>query len=472
MAQAEANGQLDSLRNYLEQVNQLDQLTANPFASISPSQVAELFGQIGAVPNQGVLADTMRGGLRRDLTRGLDTSLSLSDSAEAQAEIGAGVAVLDMPEPGYVGRIAPQNTWTPRTEPPAPTWDVVRSYTDSRAGASQSINPVFAPFPVLDTWNISTSPTHAVMPIVTMFEVRYGVDISGTNYRYVLQPTIILCNPYNVALNEADYSIIYEPRGSGAPGALFKVFNGSKTPYKTLPEVSFVEHLGSSTLAFNLTDSFEPGEVKIYSLPADREFTDADQGIVELAPGFHAGLMLMDSGEIIEPALTAEGSVAKLEIHDVDSYNPRLSVAGGHSSAGSYATPSLTSRNLEMESKQMDIGKKTFPPHDKQAKPSAWMENASSASHHLITFRHSLSNAANDYLMSGNQPGQHDVPSDHPAYTSWGGTEGELNAGTRMFVDGNPCSYWTTSWRMGQSRQLLLRELSRRRLYRSGGGGF
>jgi len=435
-SQAEDEGELARLYVFLENLINLDQLRANPFLAITTEQVTDLVGQVGVMPNWGVLADTLRGGLRRDLTRGLDPDLSLTGTA--QAEIGTGVDVLEMPEPGPVGSIAQQNTWTPLEEPPPPTWDVVRSFLKNRANASQTIEPTFAPFTVWSHSDIATSSSHAVMPIITLFELRFGVDIAGSNYNYLLQPTLILCNPYNVNLSEADYSIIYDPRGADAPGAEFKVFNNSKTPLLTLPELNFEEHLGSSTLAFNITDSFGPGQVKIYSLPSDRDFKPTDGGIVDLSPGFSAGLMRMDSGIPIAPALTAEDSVARIEIHDVESYHPILGIAGGHSDVASFAIPSIVVRNLEMESKQMDIKTETFPPYEKQSKPYAWMANATSASHSLITFRHSLNDATNDYLFSGNQPGQHKVPSDHPAYTPWGGTAAELNTGIRMLVDSNP----------------------------------
>ena len=121
----------------------------------------------------GVLADARDGGLKKDLTRGL----------EAQAPLPAGEVF-----------------------PGGPTWDLVRSYYQLR--------PVRAD----GRWQIApraqVPPQHGVHPVVLLVQIVWGGDRTGGNFRLLLQPMIVLGNPYSVALSPADYRLVWRQTGA------------------------------------------------------------------------------------------------------------------------------------------------------------------------------------------------------------------------------------------------------------------
>ncbi|WP_269540910.1 hypothetical protein [Cerasicoccus fimbriatus] len=445
--------QLSRLSNYEELL-----LLNDGDGSVTPQNVADLLGNASAQSSIGVLSDTLRGGLRRDLTRGLSENFDFTEEP-AMSEIGEGLAIdfgnydqdgrRILPDPGPVGMVAPQSTYTNKKEPAAPTWDFVRSYVNNRAGSDNSMAPAFAPFATLNNYNATPSATHPVMPIVTMIELRFGVDISGSTYKLVIQPNLILCNPYNVTLEEADYCVMLKPRSNAKknpspPGVEFNV-SDSTQPHlnQKLGPLSFANHLGNAELAFNITDSFKPGEVKVYSLPMDQGMDSNTGGVVELKKGYTASNILIDTGIHIDPLLTAEGSKAKIEIEEIAQPHPSIILAGGHATAGSFPVPSQIIHYVETEPSLMDI-KYDKETGSKQTKPYARMEflegSAPTNTLSLITFRFTLTTPSNGYLTSGNQPGSanHELPNDHPARTSSGGTAKEESAGMRSLIDANP----------------------------------
>lgn len=437
----------DDFQQSLERVVFYDQLENLSAAGdrLTPENMAANFANIDTIGSYGVLADTLRGGLRRDLSYVLNNNTGLNTSPIA-TEVGSGVRIpfgnkdsngFDrLPTPGPVGEIAPQNSWTGSEEVLPPTWDLVRSFLSNRPNSSGAMDPVAAPFPVLDNWNIEPSATHAILPIVTMVEFRFGMDISGANYSYAIEPNIVLCNPYNVTLNAADYSVVFTPIYSSAPSIPFTI--SPTTPAQSIPDLSFATHLGSSELAFNITDSLAPGEVKIYSLPADTFYNASSGGVISLSPGYSAASILIDTGVAIDPTLTAS-STSKIELQEISQFHPKISLAVGHASAGNLPVPSITARYIETEPKRMDIKYDKDSPSTKQTKPFARMDGSMDP-RTLITFRLSMTTPSNGYLTSGNQPGaqNHQLPGDHPARRSDGGTVSEVEAGMRSLIDSNP----------------------------------
>lgn len=408
--------------------------------AILNTDLANLFGDVSPTTSYGVLADTMRGGLRRDLTYSLTENVAPSQ-APGLSEIGADALIpfgnkdinnLDRyPDPGPVGQISPTQTWTDLEEPPTPTWDYVRSFYSNRATSYGTIDPVASPFPILDTWNIDTSSEHAILPIITMIEFRYGIDIESTNYHYTIEPNIVLCNPYNVTLNLADYTIRFSPSKPDGPTVKFIIREGSSTT--DIDTLSFADQLGSRELAFNVSDSFEPGEVKVYSVPNDILYTDSAEGVIDLSPGYSAASILIDSGEAI---LVTDPTKSYVEFSSAEQIHPTMSLSLGSSSPGNFASKSITNRFLEMEQTQMNVTRDSVTGN--KVRPKAKMDGTVET-RGILTFRFSMVTPTTNYLNSGNQGGSqnHRVPDGHIARNG-SGTKSTKTEGMRNLIDSNP----------------------------------
>ncbi|MFA5056730.1 MAG: hypothetical protein WC485_01335 [Opitutaceae bacterium] len=182
----------------------------------------------------GVLADVRDGGLQQDLTRGLET--------DASRPAGA-------------------------VFPGGPAWELVRSYYQLRpelVGGRRQITP-----------RAQAPPQHGVHPVVLLVQVVWGGDLVGGKFRLLLRPIIVLGNPYGVALAPADYRLVWRQAGtielrtlpagteavsvSGPPAQLL-----GEDPQFRIPQAAF-----------------QPGEAKIFTLPA----TGANAVPYEPGPG-------------------------------------------------------------------------------------------------------------------------------------------------------------------------------------------
>ncbi len=440
---SESDGEANAVRNQINRLNsdrELNLIEASG-TSLQETDLANLFSDISTITSYGVLADTLRGGLRRDLTYSLANNVAPSQ-APGSNEIGAGALIplgnkddsgFDRyPTPGPVGQVAPTQTWTDLEEPPTPTWDYVRSFFNHRASTAGTIAPKAAPFTTLDNWNIATSSEHPILPIVTMAEFRYGLDISGTNYRYAVEPNIVLCNPYNVSLNQADYTIRISLARTDAPEVLFVIEEGPNDT--SLPKLSFNTLLGSRELAFNIRDSFEPGEVKIYSVPNDIQLDASSGGVIDLSSGYSASSVLIDSGTEI----TVDPNNSTVVFSSAQQTHPNISVCLGSSSPDSFANESIIARRLEMESRRMNVTYDDVTGN--KVRPKAKMDG-SVDTRGMLTFRFSMTTPSATFIHAGNQPGDnnHRVPADHIAYrSSDGGTLSNETEGMRTLIDSNP----------------------------------
>jgi hypothetical protein len=169
----------------------------------------------------GVPADACDGGLKKDLTRGF----------EAGATVPAGEVF-----------------------PGGPTWDLLRSYYQLRPDYADG------------HWQIAPRahqpPQHGVHPLVLLVQIVWGGDRVGGRFRLLLQPLIVLGNPYAVALAPADYRLVWRQTGiielrnppggsdaasvAGTPAELL-----GKDPEFLIPQAGFL-----------------PGEAKVFTLPA------------------------------------------------------------------------------------------------------------------------------------------------------------------------------------------------------------
>jgi len=186
----------------------------------------------------GVLADVRAGGLKKDLTRGL----------AAEATVPGGDVF-----------------------PGGPSWALLRSFA--------ALRPEWAD----GRWQIAprrhAPPRHGVHPVVLLVQVVWGGDRVAGRFRLLLQPMVVLGNPYAVALAPADYRLIWRqtgeialqnpPNEAGAPSV-------AGTP---------AQLLGEDPQFLIPQAGFLPGEAKVFTLP------DAD-GPAPFAPG--AGLTLAE----------------------------------------------------------------------------------------------------------------------------------------------------------------------------------
>ena len=160
-----------ALRGRLARVLALNQI---PYADsgVGLATLRDRFHDVTAF-SFGVLADARDGGLKKDLTRGL----------EAQASLPAGGVF-----------------------PGGPAWALVRSYYQLR--------PVYSDGRWQITPRAHSPPQHGVHPVVILVQIVWGGDRTGGNFRLLLQPMIVLGNPYSVALTPEDYRLVWRQTGT------------------------------------------------------------------------------------------------------------------------------------------------------------------------------------------------------------------------------------------------------------------
>ena len=375
----------------------------------------------------GVLADTLRGGLRRDLTRGLAASPTAGTTAAS--EIGDSMAVFTLPPPGPVGRTAPSQTYTPNKEPPSPLWSQVRSYWSRRADANGTLTPVDAPLTAPGT----TAPAaQAFLPVPVMLQIGYGIDGSGANYRFMCSPRVVLCNPYNVTLAPAAYKITYRPIDGSKSQVTFSFTPASAGTAFKIPATTT-----TLTQTFTIAaDGFAPGEVKVYTPAADTAFDPGADSTVPLSLGYRQTCAYFDTSVVVTPAHQSSTSSVRIVFNTyTGSQQPEITFGLDG------AVASQRMRGIELEPKRRGLDhyplEPNNPPYPTVPLPSALIRNPAS-SREMLAIRFQLRDATMLINSSGNQPGDHQVPSSHPAYSSsTGGTKGDAS-GARMLIDNNP----------------------------------
>ncbi|AHF94416.1 hypothetical protein OPIT5_15005 [Opitutaceae bacterium TAV5] len=357
----------ETLRSRLITYTQIPMLHAALATSGAMAQTAHASHDL-TTDGHGVLSDTLHGGLRRDLTRGL--AAAPSAGSMGSAEIGDDMAVFTLPTPGLYGRTA-SGTWSGSTlngEPHAPTWGQVRAWTAIRADSSNNMNPVAAPL-ATTTRNGITAPAaagHAIMPVPVMLEIGWGLDVSsGGKYHVMLRPRVVLMNPYNVTLRNANYCLVYQSTTVGKSDLSFSLsYNQtSEEGGGTLSDSQdfFLRDIFNldgtdGKVAFNITDSFDPGEIKIYSLPASATADialGAAATIIDLEPG------LSTVRAYVETDAQAPGwyvhtdekrALCKVQLGHMPQDHPRIDFALGKAAPGTTPVSSLVSRNLPLSS--------------------------------------------------------------------------------------------------------------------------
>jgi hypothetical protein len=388
----------------------------------------------------GVLADTLRGGLRRDLTRGL--AASPTAGSIAATEIGDATAVFTLPLPGPYGRTtkSPASAvWTPSKEPHAPTWQQVRAWLGNRADAAGATNPAEAPL-VDVTRNGVTCPAptgHAIMPVPVMLELGYGLDVGPDGkYRVMLRPRVVLMNPYNATLNTASYCLVYQPFVVSKSDLDFSFNHAVNGAHKASAEFllgDLISLNGAKRMAFNLTDGFGPGEIKVYSLPASASsdiLIDGTASIIELEPGISTNRAYFATGSDAPGwYLPAERNLINISQGGLPADHPRLSLALGPATPNNVPVASITNRYIQTASV---IYAKPPPTArlDTDADPLT-IDNAASTGRQLRTLRFTLRHAGLDLLTNGNgnMASEGEIGGDLPSDTV---------SGARFLVDNNP----------------------------------
>ena len=167
----------------------------------------------------GVLAD-VRGGLKKDLTRGLE--------ADAAAPGGA--------------------VW-----PGGPNWALIRSYYQLR--------PVLVSGRWQSAVRAHSSVQHGVHPVVVLAQIVWGADRVGGRFRLLFRPMIVLGNPYNVALAPADYRLVWRQSGI----IELRTPPGNAEALSVAGAPAFL--LGEDPQFLFSQAGFLPGEARVFTLP-------------------------------------------------------------------------------------------------------------------------------------------------------------------------------------------------------------
>ena len=171
--------------------------------------------------SMGVLGNARDGGLRKDLTRGLE-----ADSIVPAGEVFPG----------------------------GPVWALVRSFYQLR------------PALVDGRWQIApraqTPAEHGVHPVVLLVQVVWGGDRIAGNFRLLLQPMIVLGNPCNVALAPTDYRLVWRQTG------IIELRSPPSVPAASAVSGTPALLLGEDPQFLITQAGFRPGEAKVFTLPS------------------------------------------------------------------------------------------------------------------------------------------------------------------------------------------------------------
>jgi hypothetical protein len=211
--------------------------------------------------SMGVLANVALGGLKKDLTRGLE----------------AGATVPDGP-----------------VFPGGPAWALLRSYYQLR------------PTLVNAGWQIAPRGDlpgqHGVHPLVVLAQIVWGGDRVGGKFRVLFRPMVVLGNPYSVSLTAADYRLVWRQDGAielrNPPGAV-NTSTVSNTPAQLLGE----------DLSLVIPQAgFLPGEARVFTLPASGgpQIPYPKGAGLTLTGGYsEASCAFVDLAAVADPAATA-----------------------------------------------------------------------------------------------------------------------------------------------------------------------
>ena len=171
--------------------------------------------------SRGVLANARDGGLKKDLTRGLEAA-----ATEPSGEVFPG----------------------------GPDWALLRSFYQLCPALANGVSQIMP--------RAQSAVQQGVYPVVVLVQIVWGGDRVNGRFRLLFRPMIVLGNPYNVALAPADYRLIWRQSGiivlQNPPSAA------------NAPSVGGVPAslVGEDPQFLFSQIGFLPGEARVFTLPA------------------------------------------------------------------------------------------------------------------------------------------------------------------------------------------------------------
>lgn len=209
----------------------------------------------------GILADVREGGLKRDLTTGLQPgSTGMED------------------ETGEAGIFGPQWGGSASEDPGGPLWEQLRSFYNTRvAAASGSGEVAFQP---------GSDAEISVAPVLTLGQVYFHAlkgDVDGNTIRFYALPAFALWNPYQHRLAMPEIFVTWEHR---RVESWWRVLNGSR-------EELAIFYFRDGPPRWRIPETvWEPGEVKLFSMGEHSRYPDnpaTDSDAITLTEGFFDG---------------------------------------------------------------------------------------------------------------------------------------------------------------------------------------
>ncbi len=284
------------------------QTTSTPIATTVP---ADRFHDITTY-SVGVLSDTLRGGLKRDLTAGFATG-----TTSASPPLGRIWDIRSFPDVQLAANVSLVNDANLQNgyDGLGPNWQLLRSYaqiadTITGSGSTATVNPQA---------HENGDTRHGFTPVVAAYRLYFEarlVNAGGANgYRLELRhvPSVVLWNPYNVRLADSPYRITYDfnsgtaivyarvvqaPANATSCGGLAAYTDSTTAAHVSSPYFYSLSgyHPGSSTnvtqrsLQLQLQSGvMEPGQAYIYTLSSDQVFNPVNNWAPMLTREWRAG---------------------------------------------------------------------------------------------------------------------------------------------------------------------------------------
>jgi hypothetical protein len=214
----------------------------------------------------GVIANSRSGGLRKDLTAGLEASAVLPEGSMFGPAGGGSPSAAD---------------------PGGPLWSQLRSWTNAQSsGGTLSVRP-------------STDEQTGVFPVLTHFQLAIipAYDPNDNNRVYMqMLPAVVLWNPYDVPLAQSDYTI-RAGRTLFAPSEYVQVMRALFHQWRIQTQNNSgdwvnatLQQLDGPPLVFHLENvSLDPGEAKVFTIDGNSPYFFEDNptpGMNLLREGF------------------------------------------------------------------------------------------------------------------------------------------------------------------------------------------
>lgn len=253
-----------------------------------------------------VLADSLRGGLKRDLTY----AFARDDLAEFYAVIRDPARTISTTAPNPLLSGALDTSVTDATVTQAtlaseqgPTWEQLRSYArlGGELDASERVTP-----------RIQTAGQQGVYPILAQARLGFlgGKTVDGSTtdmQRFIwrMSPVFVLANPYNVTIAGGKYRVraIFDAAGAG-----YSLYLGSKvnnTSRSAVWQKSLRELFDGQVYELNCPD-LEPGQARLFTLGQD-ETWNAEK-VYQFDNEWAETFISLDTGaEVTDEELKADG---------------------------------------------------------------------------------------------------------------------------------------------------------------------